>query len=207
MVSADKSDVGMSTFISHNAADKDTARALATMLVEQGENVWFDEWEIRPGQSIVGGIEAGLEGAASFVLLWSEAAQRSNWVGAEVRAIIRRRIDDGDLRIIPLMVDNTALPALVADYRGFNLAGGVTLDEVVREMTGRPRDIEVAQRLQARLHELTGQNIDPRDPFGVIICPTCGSDQLDRTTSIDHKRDDLYYIIECQGCGWGDWTQ
>lgn len=197
----------MSTFISHNAADKDTARALATMLVEQGENVWFDEWEIRPGQSIVGGIEAGLNGASSFVLLWSEAAQRSNWVGAEVRAIIRRRIDDGDLRIIPLMVDDTALPALVADYRGFNLAGGVTLDEVVREMTGRPRDIEVAQRLQARLHELTGQIVDPRDPFGVIICPACGSDQLARSTSIDHARDDLYYVINCEGCGWGEWTQ
>lgn len=32
----------MKAFISHNRADKASARALATLLVEQGEDVWFD---------------------------------------------------------------------------------------------------------------------------------------------------------------------
>ena len=41
----------MRIFISHNKADLITARAIALLLVEQGLDVWFDEWEIRPGDS------------------------------------------------------------------------------------------------------------------------------------------------------------
>jgi hypothetical protein len=40
-----------------------------------------------------------------------------------VRAYIRRRVDDHSLRIIPLLMDDTPLPVLVADYRGFNVGG------------------------------------------------------------------------------------
>lgn len=39
----------MRAFISHNKADKATARLIAMSLIEHGEDVWFDEWEIRPG--------------------------------------------------------------------------------------------------------------------------------------------------------------
>ena len=35
----------MRAFISHNKADKLLARTLATLLTEQGESVWFDEWD------------------------------------------------------------------------------------------------------------------------------------------------------------------
>jgi len=100
----------MKAFISHNKADKVSARALATMLVEQGVDVWFDEWEIRPGDSIIGGMEVGLEKSDIFVLFWYINAQSSSWVGAELRAILRRRIDNSNLRIIPLMIDGTKLP-------------------------------------------------------------------------------------------------
>ena len=97
----------MKIFISHNKADKASARALAVLLVEQGVDVWFDEWELCPGDSIVGGIEEGLSNAGVFVLLWSKAAEASNWVGTEVRAFLRRRVDDDGLKIVPLMVDGT----------------------------------------------------------------------------------------------------
>ena len=198
----------MKTFISHNKSDKILARSLAGLLIEQGENVWFDEWEIAPGQSLTGGIEEGLDASDVFVLIWSENAQKSNWVGMELRATIRRRVDDNELRIMPVMLDGTPLPRLVADYRGFDLSGGnMTLNDVVAEMTEHPRDIEIAQKLQARLHELTAANIHPADPFGVIICPTCDSEDLKCSSPCDPARDETYYIIECQSCGWSDWTQ
>jgi hypothetical protein len=43
-------------FISHNKADADTARLFAMTLTEQGVSVWFDEWDLRPGDSIPDGI-------------------------------------------------------------------------------------------------------------------------------------------------------
>jgi hypothetical protein len=87
------------------------------LLVAQGEDVWFDEWEIRPGQSLTGGIEEGLAGSDAFILVWSGAAHASRWVGTELRAYIRRRVDDNSLLVIPLMLDRTPLPVLVADFQ------------------------------------------------------------------------------------------
>ncbi|MFC0683913.1 toll/interleukin-1 receptor domain-containing protein [Novosphingobium clariflavum] len=197
----------MKAFISHNKADKFTARTLATMLTEQGEGVWFDEWDIKPGDSLTGGIEEGLNGADVFVLIWSEHAHKSNWVGMELRATVRRRVDDQSLRIIPLIMDGTPLPTLVADFRGFDLSGGeMELDDVVNEMTGHPRDVELAKRLQARLQEITAANIHPYDPFGIIICPSCGSDDFKRGSHVD-GRDKQWYLIKCNECGWDDATQ
>lgn len=197
----------MKVFISHNKADNTSARSLAMLLVEQGIDVWFDEWEIRPGESITGGIERGLTECDVFVLLWSAAAQASNWVGTEVRAFIRRRVDDQLLRIVPLMIDGTALPALVADYRGFNLSGNVTLDQVAAELTGEPRDLEIARRLQTKLLELTASHASEGDPLPYLVCPTCACTELKRSTQEDRARDDLYYVIECRDCGWSDWSQ
>jgi hypothetical protein len=194
-------------FISHNKADKAMARTLAVLLVEQGVDVWFDEWDIKPGDSIAGGIEKGVTDADVFSLMWSENAQRSNWVGAELRAFIHRKVADDGLRIIPLMLDETALPALVADYRGFSLAGEGDLESAVVEMTGQRPDLEVARILQTKLLELTEGVAASGDPLPYLVCPSCASADLKRYTADDPARDDTYYIIECNGCGWSDWTQ
>jgi hypothetical protein len=88
-------------FISHNSADKEFARLVAIQLVEQGIDVWFDEWRVQPGDSITGGIQSGIAGCDAFILVWSINAQQSNWVDTELRAAVRRRAGDTSLRIIP----------------------------------------------------------------------------------------------------------
>ena len=37
-------------FISHTSRDKPAVRRLAKALKERGIRVWFDEWELVPGQ-------------------------------------------------------------------------------------------------------------------------------------------------------------
>jgi TIR domain len=91
----------------HNAADKDLARLLAEAFDLLEVDAWFDEWKIRPGDSIAGGIEEGLSTADVFLLLWSEASAGSNWVGAEVNAYLHRRVADETLRIVPVILDET----------------------------------------------------------------------------------------------------
>jgi hypothetical protein len=146
-------------FISHNTADKTTARALAALLVAQGQNVWFDEWEIRPGQSLTGGIEEGLATCDAFILIWSEAAQASKWVGTETRAYLRRRVDDDKLLVIPIMADKTPLPLLVADYRGFDISDGkTTLEDAAEQIAGKPGVVELAQILQTKLNSLSTEH-------------------------------------------------
>jgi len=48
-------------FLSHSAKDKAVVRPLAERLRQDGLKVWFDEWVLKPGDSIPAKIEAGLE--------------------------------------------------------------------------------------------------------------------------------------------------
>jgi hypothetical protein len=80
--------------------DKDTARLLAIMFTDRGIGVWFDQWEIKPGDSITGGIAKGIEECDVFMLMWSAAAKASKWVDTELRAGIRKRVDDTGFRLI-----------------------------------------------------------------------------------------------------------
>lgn len=48
-------------FLSHSAKDKAVVRPLAERLRADGLKVWFDEWEIKPGDRLPAKIETGLE--------------------------------------------------------------------------------------------------------------------------------------------------
>ena len=48
-------------FLSHSTKDKAVVRPLAERLRKDGLKVWFDEWALKPGDSIPAKIEEGLE--------------------------------------------------------------------------------------------------------------------------------------------------
>jgi TIR domain len=48
-------------FLSRSAKDKAVVRSLAERLRQDGLKVWFDEWVLKPGDSIPAKIEEGLE--------------------------------------------------------------------------------------------------------------------------------------------------
>lgn len=190
----------MKAFISHNAADKETARLLASLLVNRGIDVWFDEWKLRPGDSITGGIETGIGECDTFVIVWSASAKASRWVSTELRAAVRRRVDDEALRVIPILVDDTPLPTLVADYRGFQLRTLTDLTSIARDIAGDRDETESARRLQKRLLELALGEFPADDPITAGLCPRCASTQLVASIIDDSVFDDHYYQITCCSC-------
>jgi hypothetical protein len=56
-----RSEFPYDVFLSHSAKDKAVVRPLAERLRADGLKVWFDEWEIKPGDSIPAKTEEGLE--------------------------------------------------------------------------------------------------------------------------------------------------
>jgi hypothetical protein len=70
-------------FLSHSHKDKPIVRDIAERLRADGVKVWFDEWEIRPGDSIPARIEEGLEGSRVLVLCMSANAFGSGWAQLE----------------------------------------------------------------------------------------------------------------------------
>ena len=56
-------------FISHSALDADWARSFAQALKQRGVAVWFDEFDIHPGESLREALESGLRSSDVFVPL------------------------------------------------------------------------------------------------------------------------------------------
>lgn len=97
-------------FLSHSHNDKDFAEHLARDLISQGQDVWFDKWEIQPGDSIVRKIfEEGLANAAAFAIVLSKESVRSNWVREELTVATIRRIEDL-VRVIPVLKEDVEIP-------------------------------------------------------------------------------------------------
>jgi hypothetical protein len=124
----------MNVFLSHNHADRDIARGLGAQLKLAGADVWFDEWEIRAGDSIPGKLDEGLVAFDTFILLWSAHASRSQWVRRELESAIHRGMENPSMRIIPVRLDETDLPALLLPLRRLDLFELRGVGEVVREV-------------------------------------------------------------------------
>jgi hypothetical protein len=73
-------------FLSHSTKDKAVVRAVAERLKADGLRVWFDDWEIRSGDSIPAKIEDGLEHSRVLVLCVSAHALGSDWAQLEAGA-------------------------------------------------------------------------------------------------------------------------
>lgn len=76
-------DFAYDVFLSHSSKDKAVVRPLAELLRKDGVKVWFDEWEITPGDSIPAKIEEGLERSRVLVLCMSVNAFGSEWAHLE----------------------------------------------------------------------------------------------------------------------------
>jgi hypothetical protein len=94
----------MRVFISHSRSDKKTARNIAQSLVDQGTEVWFDEWELEPGSNFAQAIGNGLESCDAMVVLVSPESLQS-WQREEIQYAITTPRFEG--RVIPVFVKNT----------------------------------------------------------------------------------------------------
>ena len=110
------SDFEFDVFISHSAKDKADARAVAERLKNHGLRVWFDEWEIRPGDSILAKIEDGLERSRVLVLCMSANAFGSDWAQLEAGTFRFRDPLNKERRFIPLRLDETPITGSLAQF-------------------------------------------------------------------------------------------
>lgn len=195
-------------FISHNKADKDMAREIALFLASENINVWFDEWEVSAGDSIVEQINRGLRDCTNFIIIWSKNASTSNWVRKELHSILIKAIQSGKPKVLPIVLDETPLPEIISDICYIKYHGGIEKDrwEIIRAITGHAPSYNFIKAIVKKYHEVI---YDPnaKDPFGIVACPSCGSKRLKGSSYTDYEHDEVYFILACEECGWSDWTQ
>lgn len=88
-------------FICHASEDKDLARRLANDLHAAGINTFFDEWEIRAGDSLRRKIDEGIESCTHFIVLLTPTSLEKPWVNAELDAGFVTKLN-GQSILIPL---------------------------------------------------------------------------------------------------------
>lgn len=89
-------------FISHASEDKDDiVRPMANALVSEGLTVWYDEFELRIGDSLRRKIDRGLAKSRVGLVVLSHAFIAKGWTNYELDGIITRSVD-GKQILLPI---------------------------------------------------------------------------------------------------------
>lgn len=101
-------------FISHSSTDKSRfVEVLARKLRDNGVKVWYDDWALLPGDSLVDKIfEEGLKGASHFVVVLSADSLKSSWVKEELNNALVRKIEE-NCKLIPIVLDGVEVPSAI----------------------------------------------------------------------------------------------
>lgn len=148
-------------FISHSHSDRDFAERLARELMAHGQDVWFDKWDIGPGDSIVTKIfEEGLANASAFVVILSKASVHSKWVREELNVATVRRIEDLT-RLVPILKENVEIPTALrtlhwVDMRSDFASGVRTIVNTLTGVSERPPLGDTPEHLKAVVRPVAG---------------------------------------------------
>src|ERR1041385_5664830 len=109
-------------FISYSHEDADQGRRLAKSLYQAGLEVFFDEWEIAPGDVIAHKLDEGIRGSSAGVLICTRSPLSSEWVRAEYEQMVQQAIQ---LRkpLIPVLLERVDLPPILAGRRSIDFRG------------------------------------------------------------------------------------
>jgi hypothetical protein len=106
----------MNVFLSHSHEDQIYTDKIAIALKQAGHNVWYDNWDLNPGDNIITKIDEGLKSADVLILVVSDNSLNSEWVKKEFSAIAFSEISKGSRRIIPVLIDKSSVPSYLASY-------------------------------------------------------------------------------------------
>ena len=140
-------------FIGYASEDREVARALARALTESGLSIWFDEYELRVGDSLSRKIDEGLRISRCGIVILSHSFFAKNWPQSELGGLKAL-----EKRILPIWheIDTDQVKGYsptLADIRATRTALG--LDRVVKDIirairesdprSARERVVEIRQ--------------------------------------------------------------
>lgn len=125
-------------FISHASDEKDeVVRPLANALKLEGLKVWFDEFELRIGDSLRRKIDKGLANSKFGVVVLSKSFFKRGWTNYELDGIITKSIS-GEQIVLPIWHNITKSEVInfspsLADKLAINTSSN-TVEEIASEI-------------------------------------------------------------------------
>lgn len=117
-------------FICHASEDKPFVERLCSLLDENDVPVWYDRREIKAGDSIVERVSEGLGTASHLVLVLSPSSVQKPWVKKEFSSALMRQLQNAAIVVVPLLIDECEVPALLADIKYIDCRGNIAVSVV-----------------------------------------------------------------------------
>ena len=213
-------------FVSHASEDKQRfVERFAARLRENGVDAWLDQWEMKPGDSLVDRIfEEGLKSAQAVIIVLSAVSVTKPWVREELNNSVVNRISRG-LKIIPVVIDQCEVPEALAatlwqrvdDLEHYDAAFQRILDAIfdrsAKPPIGRPpeRLADVEAKLPALngtdqrvLREIYAKQIagQPAWLSDLVLVPAlAGLSRDDVADSIEVLQEQGYLLVDAPGDG------
>lgn len=109
-------------FLSHQHNDKDFVSFFAHNLKEMygEENIFFDDWSIKPGENIIEKMSEGLDKCNFFFFFITENSLDSDMVKLEWTAAIKEK-SQKDIKFIPIRAENVSVPLIISTLKYLDL--------------------------------------------------------------------------------------
>ena len=123
-------------FISYSKQDDSFVRDLVIALRKKDVRAWYDEGELRVGDTILRQIEHALEHSRYFVLVISPKYLSDQWTSFELGVALTHEVSSGDERILPIFVgdvDRSGLPVMLSGKVGLN-AKELSVEEIAAKL-------------------------------------------------------------------------
>jgi len=130
-------------FLSYSHHDRSFVDRLRADLVGQGIAVWLDDHEIAIGESLAERIRVGIDTTDYFGVVISRHSVKSEWVRREVDIATNLEIE-GRLRVLPLRIDDSELPAFLLGKRYADFRPGATYSDALASLLRRLTSDEIA---------------------------------------------------------------
>ena len=144
---------------------------------KDGLKVWFDEWVLKPGDSIPAKIEEGLEHSRVLVLCMSANAFGSDWAQLEAGTFRFRDPLNKERRFIPLRLDDAPIKGSLAQFLYINWrprTGNGSMRSSPKTHD-RERRTEIGNPAGARRKTLSGSHLQigiEFQPWGSLARPS-----------------------------------
>jgi hypothetical protein len=128
-------------FISHASEDKeDFVRPFANCLKDSGLNVWYDEFELKIGDSLRRAIDNGLKNSRYGIVVLSESFFSKEWPQRELDGLFAREVN-GEKVILPIwhkISKNEVLKysPIIADMLALTTSN-FTIEEIAQKISDR----------------------------------------------------------------------
>lgn len=102
-------------FLSHSSIDKPFVYRLAEDLNICQIDIWFDDFELKVGDSLIDKLSTAIEDARFIGLILSNAFLKSKWASNELKQALSREIREARSIILPIVIEKVPIPPFIED--------------------------------------------------------------------------------------------